>query len=63
MYEPNYVKNTFTNFEMTIDHDIFLEMLLLRIRGETIKFVTAPKNLSKGERQLISDIEFLEAEE
>ena len=42
VYEPNYVKNTFTSFEMIIDHDLFLEMLLLRIRGKTIKFATAP---------------------
>ena len=49
---------------MIIDHDLFLEMLLLRIRGETIKFATSQKkNSSKVEKQLISDIEFLEAQD
>ena len=48
VYEPNYLKNTFTNFEMIIDHDLFLKMLLLRIRGETIKFATAPKKPLKS---------------
>ena len=60
----DYLKNTFTNFAMVIDHDLFLEMLLLRIRGKTIKFATAQKkNLTKVENQLISDIEILEAQE
>ena len=47
VYKPNYLKNTFTNFEMIIDHDLFLEMLLLRIRGEIIKFATAPQKTSQ----------------
>ena len=64
VYELNYLKNTFTNIAMVIDNDLFLEMLLLSIRGETIKFSTAQrKNLSKVENQLISDIETLEAQE
>ena len=64
VYELKYLKNTFTSFAMVIDQDLFLEMLLLRIRGETIKFATAQKkNFSKIENQLISDIETLEAQE
>ena len=64
VYNLQYLKNNFTNIEMTIDHDLFLEMLLLQIRGETIKFATAQKNkMSKVEKQLISDIEILEAQD
>ena len=49
---------------MIIHHDLFLETLLLQIRGETIKFATTQKkNSSKVEKQLISDIEFLEAQD
>ena len=64
VYNLQYLKNNFTNIEMTIDHDLFLEMLLLQIRGETIKFATAQKSkMSKVEKQLISDIEILEAQD
>ena len=64
VYNLHNLKNNFTNFEMTIDHDLFLETLLLQIRGETIKFATAQKSkMSKVEKQLISDIELLEAQD
>ena len=63
VYNLDFLKNNFTNFEMIIDHDLFLETLLLRIRGETIKFATTQKrNSSKVEKQLISGIKFLEAQ-
>ena len=64
VYNLHYLKNNFTNFEMTIDHDLFFKTLLLQIRGETIKFATAQKTkMSKVENQLISDIELLEAQD
>ena len=65
LYNLDFLKNNFTNVEMTIDQDLFLEILLLRIRGETIKFATTPpqKKSSKVEKQLISDIECLEAQD
>ena len=64
LYNLDFFKNNFTNIEMIIDHDLFLETLLLRIRGETIKFATTQKKKSsKVEKQLISDIEFLEAQD
>ena len=64
LYNLDFLKNNFTNIEMIIDHDLFLETLLLRIRGETIKFATTQKKKSsKVEKQLISDIEFLEAQD
>ena len=40
LYNLDYLKNNFDDFEMTIGKDLFLEMLLLRMRGETIKFAT-----------------------
>ena len=43
MYDLDYLKNNSTNIEMIIDQDLFLEMLLLRIRGETIKFGSMKK--------------------
>ena len=64
VYNLDFLKDNFTSFEMIIDHDLFLETLLLRIRGETIKFATTQKKKSsKVEKQLISDIEFLEAQD
>ena len=47
VYEPNYLKNTFTNFEMIIDHGLFLEMLLLRIRGELLNLLQPPQKTSQ----------------
>ena len=32
LYNLDFLKNNFTNIEMIIDHDLFLETLLLRIR-------------------------------
>ena len=50
-----------TNLHIELNDSEFLEMLLLKIRGETIKYAS---NLKKGheirEQQLISDIELLE---
>ena len=64
VYDINFLKNNYANFEITIDHDIFLEMLLLRIRGETVKFVSREKKkTSKIENKLIDEIETLESQE
>ena len=64
VYNLDFLKDNFTSFEMIIDHDLFLETLLLRIRGETIKFATTQKKKSsKVEKQLISYIEFREAQD
>ena len=50
-----------TDLHIKLNNSEFLEMLLLKIRGETIKYAS---NLKKGqetrEQQLISDIELLE---
>ena len=64
VYDLDFLKDNFTSFEMIIDHDLFLETLLLRIRGKTIKFAaTQKKKSSKVEKQLISDMKFLEAQD
>ena len=64
VYNLDFIKSNFNSFEMTIDQDTFLEMLLLRIRGESIKFASGQKKKeSKTERQLIKDIETLESQE
>ena len=60
VYHPEYIKQN-TDYEMTIDHDLFLETLLLRIRGETIKFATnEKKRMEAKEQQLVKDIETIE---
>ena len=33
-----YIHDSFNNLQFSIDDDTFLEMLFLRIRGETLKF-------------------------
>ena len=45
-YEINYLRNTYNKFEKIIDN-LFLEALILRIRGETIKFATIEKRSLK----------------
>ena len=43
VYDLSYLKNTNNKFEKSIADDTFLEALLLRIRGETIKFAATKK--------------------
>ena len=62
VYNPNsitQIPDSLINFTISDSH--FLEVLLLQIRGETIKFAAAlkKKNL-KMENELIKEIEFLE---
>ena len=53
--------NNYGDIKFTVDHDVFLELLLLSVRGETIKFSSyLAKQRNKTEIQLISDIENLE---
>ena len=46
VYSVNYIKENYNNICFTIDDDSFLEMLFLRLRGETLKFATFEKNES-----------------
>ena len=49
------------NLHLTIADDLFLETLLLRLRGETIKYASVrKKNREATEKQLMSDIEYIE---
>ena len=61
VYNLEYLDENYREVNFTINNDLFLEVLLLRIRGESIKFSTfiKKKNNSK-EMELIKDIEYLE---
>ena len=61
IYSVEYIRNN-SDTEMRIDHDLFLEAILLQIRGKTIKFAAAQKKKQTNiERDLIKDIEKLES--
>ena len=52
------------DLQLTISDNLFLEMLLLPIRGETVRYSSTKKKLdSKHESELMSAIERLEKEE
>ena len=66
VYNINFLNNPANcgNIDLVIDSDIFLEVLFLRLRGESIKFATFQKKLQNlKEKELISDIEYLESNE
>ena len=64
LYSVEFLNENYSDIQFTIDNDVFLEMLLLRIRGETIKFATFEKEKHVHlENTLIKDIETLEASE
>ena len=65
VYNHNYLENPDnTNISLRIDYDTFLELLYLRIRGETIKFSSKLKRLSSDKETVLKrDIEKLEASE
>ena len=46
VYSLDFLRNNFSDIKMSIEDDIFLEMLLLRIRGESIKFASHEKKLN-----------------
>ena len=58
-----FLKQIPSNITFTIDDDIFLEMLFLRIRGNTIKYASSLKKHNKTkEDQLLKDIAYLESQ-
>ena len=64
VYSLDYIKNGTKDLTSTISYDLFLELLFLRIRGETIKFASYEKRKhNMTEQQLIKDIETLEKSE
>ena len=61
VYNPNYIKESFNDIVFSVDDDLFLETLFLRIRGETIKFASFLKKKQKNhEQNLLQDIAHLE---
>ena len=58
------MQNNNGDIHFKIDNDLFLELLFLRIRGESIKFASVlKKRMNNREKQLIADIETIEADE
>ena len=61
VYSPLYLANLTEDIELIIDYDLFLEVLLLRIRGEAIKYGSIKKRQNKHlQEKLNSEIEKLE---
>ena len=59
VYDLDFLKAN-DNIKMSIDSDQFLEVLFLRIRGETIKFATNKKSSYLKENRILEDIKTLE---
>ena len=60
VYDLDFLKAN-DNIKMSIDSDQFLEVLFLRIQGETIKFATNKKKQTYlKEKRLLEDIKTLE---
>ena len=63
IYSLQFLKQILPNITFTIDDDLFLEMLFLRIRGDTIKYASSLKKHNKTkEDQLLKDIAYLESQ-
>ena len=62
VYSIQHIKENPDSISLILDDEMFLEVLLLRIRGETIKFAShLKKEIHKNEKQLLKDIEILES--
>ena len=62
VYSSDYIGNSPDNISFTIEDELFLEVLFLRIRGETIKFASQiKKEVNRNEKELLNDIETLES--
>ena len=61
IFSINHIKETYNDLTFSINDDTFLEMLFLRIRGETIKFAsTLKKKQNSHEKTLLQGISNLE---
>ena len=61
IYSFDFIEKHPEALAFTIDDDLLLEVLFLRIRGETIKFASAlKKRNNERERELEKDIEYIE---
>ena len=61
-YNPDYLKrNELESIQLTINENLFLETLLMRLRGETIKFASNLKRAQNDkEEKLMEEINDLE---
>ena len=60
VYSLEFIKSS-DKIQFTIENDLFLETLLLRIKGETIRYSAFQKQKqSQVENKLLKDIEILE---
>ena len=50
VYDINFLQNNNGDIHFKIDNDLFLELLFLRIRGESVKFASVLKNRLITER-------------
>ena len=58
------MQNNNRDIHFKIDNDLFLELLFLRIRGESVQFASVlKKQINNREKQLIADIETIEVDE
>ena len=64
VYQLKYMSTeTFPDINLTVESEIFSETMLLRLRGETIKYASATKRKANNlEIKLKLEIETLEAE-
>ena len=61
VYNLSFLEDHYKEVQFTTDYDTFLEMLLLHVRGETVKFASFIKKKNESmEKALKKDIEFLE---
>ena len=62
VYSTAFLQHNSEDIVLRIDNDLFLELLFLRIRGESIKFASnLKKQTNLKEKELMKDIEFLES--
>ena len=62
VYDLKFLEKTYSSISMTTEPDAFLEVLFLRICGETIKFASTLKRKQlNAEKNLIADIKALES--
>ena len=64
VYDIKYLENNDEDIQFVISTDLLFETLLMRIRGETIKYTSIlKKSINRKEIPLIKDIENLESVE
>ena len=64
VYDIIFLQNNSRDIYFKIDSDLFLNLVFLRIRGESIKFASVlKKRINNREKQLTADNETIEANE